>query len=53
MVGLEETLKMVEPWDGWVGRDLEGHHRKGWVEKVLKDHRAMRWLGWKGPGRSS
>ena len=24
----------------------------GCVGRVLEDHRAMRWLGWKGPGRS-
>lgn len=40
-VGLERTLKIREPWDGWVGKDL-------------KDSRAMEWLscvglGWEGP----
>ena len=39
MVGLEQSWKIIEPWDGWDGR-------------VLTDHRAMGWLGWKGPGRS-
>ena len=39
MVGLGGSSKIIEPWDGWVGR-------------VLKDHRAMAWLGWKGPQRS-
>ena len=24
----------------------------GWVGRVLEGHRAMGWLGWKGPGRS-
>ena len=24
----------------------------GWVGRVLEDHRAMGWLGWKGPKRS-
>ena len=38
-VGLEGCLKIIEPWDDWVGR-------------VLEDHRAMRWLDWKDPGRS-
>ena len=36
MVGLEGSLKVVELWDGWVGG-------------VLKDRRAVGWLGWKGP----
>ena len=40
MVGLEGFLKITEPWDDWVGR-------------VLTDHGAMGWLGWKGPYRSS
>ncbi|XP_052540355.1 uncharacterized protein LOC128081284 isoform X33 [Tympanuchus pallidicinctus] len=39
MVGLERSLQITEPWDGWDGR-------------VLTDHRAMGWLGWKGPYRS-
>ena len=36
MVGLEGSLKTAEPWNDWVG-------------KVLKDHLALEWLGWKGP----
>ena len=36
MVGLEGSLKTTEPQNGWVGR-------------VLKDHGAIEWLGWKGP----
>ena len=35
MVGLEGSLKIIEPWDGWVRR-------------ILEDNRAMGWLGWKG-----
>jgi len=38
--GLEGTLKITEPLDGWVGRDL-------------KDHRAIKWLGWKGSYRTT
>ena len=38
MGGLEGSLKIVGSWDGWVGR-------------VLKDHKVMGWLGWKGPYR--
>ena len=34
--GLEGTFKIIQPWKGWVGRDL-------------KDHRTTEWLGWKGP----
>lgn len=33
MVGLGGTVKTVEPWNDWVGRDLE-------------DHRIMEQLGW-------
>ena len=36
LVRLERSLKTIEPQDGWVG-------------KVLKEHRNMGWLGWKGP----
>ena len=36
MVELEGSWKITEPWGGWDGR-------------VLEDHRAMGWLGWKGP----
>ena len=36
MVGLEGSLRMTESLNGWVAR-------------VLKDHRAIEWLGWKGP----
>ena len=39
MVGLDGSLKIIEPWDGW-------------VERVLKGHGAMGWLCWKGPKRS-
>ena len=49
MVGLDGSLKIIEPWDGWVGGVLEGHRDMGWVERVFEDHRAMGWLGWKGP----
>ena len=68
MVGMEGSLKIAEPWDGWVGRVLKGHGVMewdalegsleiiepwdGWVGTVPKGHGAMRWLGWKGPGRS-
>ena len=33
---LEGSLKIIKGWNGWVGR-------------VLKDDKAMDWLGWKGP----
>mgnify|MGYP001859212838 CR=1 FL=1 len=39
MVGLEWSLQIIEPWNGWLGR-------------VLTDHRDMEWLDWKGPYRS-
>ena len=39
MVGLEGSLKIIEPWNGWVG-------------SVLKGHGTIGWLGWKGPERS-
>ena len=52
MVGLEGSLKVIEPWDGWVGRNLEDHRAVGWVERVLEDHGAMGGGDWKGPKRS-
>jgi len=36
MVRLKGSLKIIVPWDGWVG-------------KVLKGNIAIDWLGWKGP----
>ena len=39
MVGLERSLKIKRELNGWVGR-------------VLKDSRAMGWLGWDGMGGS-
>lgn len=41
MDGLEVPLKITESKDGL-----------GWVGSILKDHRAIEWLGWKGPYRS-
>ena len=35
------SLEIKEPWDGL-----------DWDGRVLKDHRAMGWLVWKGPYRS-
>jgi len=35
-LGWKGTLKIVESWNGWVG-------------KILKSHRTLEWLGWKGP----
>ena len=40
MDGLEVPFKIIEPKDGL-----------GWVGRVLKDHRAIEWLGWTGPCR--
>ena len=42
----------MKPWDGWVGRVLEGHRAMGWVERVLEDHRSLGGGAWKGPKRS-
>jgi len=39
-VGLEGTLKIVEPWNGWV--------ELGRVGRGLKDHRTMEGLSWVG-----
>ena len=50
MVGLEGSSKVVESWDGWVGRVLEVIESwDGWVGRVLEGCRAMGWLHWKGP----
>lgn len=49
MVGLERSLMITEPWDGRVRRVLKGHHRRGWVGRVLKDYRAMERMAGKGP----
>ena len=51
MVGLEGSLKIIRELNGWVG--MEGSLKiirelNSWVGRVLKDHRAMGWLGWKG-----
>ena len=45
------SLKIIEPWNGWVGlgRSLkitEPHY--GGVERVLKDHRAVELSDWVG-----
>ena len=52
MVGLEGSLQITEPWNGWVrlNRSLQIIEPwDDWAGRVLKDHRAMEWLGWKGP----
>ena len=60
---LEGSLKTIEPWDGWVRRIFNGIEPwdglkgslkiidpwEGGIGRVLKGHRAMGWLGWKGP----
>ena len=48
---LGRSLKIIEPWNGWVGlgRSLkitEPHY--GGVERVLKDHRAVELSDWVG-----
>ena len=61
MVGLEGSWKIMEPWDGWVGRVLKGHGVMewdalegswkiiepwdGWVGRVLTGHRDLGCLG--------
>ena len=32
MVGLEAFLKVIEPWNGWIGGVLEDHSAMGCVE---------------------
>lgn len=61
MVGLGGTLKVIELWDGWIGRILQDHENIewfGWVGRVLEHHRTVglggslstiERLGWKGP----
>lgn len=57
MVGLEETLRITEPWN----QDMFGLERtlriiESWDHGVvglegtvnLQNHRMMEWLGWKG-----
>ena len=45
------SFKIIELWDGLGWVRLVGKERLGWsrVQRVLKDHRAVEWLGWKGP----
>ena len=49
MVGLEGSLKGVEPWDGLEGSLKIIDPWEGGIKRVLKGHGAMRWLGWRGP----
>ena len=44
MVGLGGTLKVIELWDGWIGRILQDHENIewfGWVGRVLEHHRTV------------
>ena len=53
-LGLERTLKIIKLWRGWIGRILKDHRTVEWLGwKDLKDHRTVGWLGWKGPQRCS
>ena len=52
MDGLEGSLKVKEPRTGMVGLGRSSKIIElwgGWVGKVLKDHRTIGWLDWKGP----
>ena len=50
MVGLERSLKIIEPLNSLLRRILkDDRDSNGWVGRVLTDHTATEWLGWKGP----
>ena len=49
MVGLERSLKGVEPCDGLKGSLKIIDPWEGGIGRVLKGHGAMGWLGWTGP----
>ena len=56
MDGLERSLKVIGPWNGWVGlgRSLKViQPQSGWVGRVPEGHSAVvEGWGWKGPGSS-
>ena len=47
--GLEEFLKIMEPWNSWVGRVLKDHRAMEWVEleRSLKITEPWNGLSWK------
>ena len=47
--GLEGISNIMEPWDGWVGRDLKDHGAMGggWARRDLQDQTTIEWLRWR------
>ena len=44
MVVSEGSLKVIDSWNGWVRRVVKDHSHK-MVGTVLRDHRAVGWVG--------